>query len=305
MRLSRGSMNQCIKSILDLTRAHFMFAWPLIFCSGLFLAFQNYEIFSWGILIKAILIGLFGFEGGMILNDYVDRDIDKKDVENDLLTNYWRPFKARPLPKGTISSTDALQLFLLFFFITVALILTLPPPNSLYVLLIYFYCYLAEYFYQIKKRNQKFPIAQIIGRTDFAIFPVAGYLCVGAPDITALMYFLFFYPLALSHLGLNDLIDINNDIAKKLNTITVLYDIKGTIKWILACNIIHFITTLSFLLILSRITLIGFLIPFGLLSFASYTLVKDPTPKNGIKILPLYHLSMALYSVSLIIGSIL
>jgi 4-hydroxybenzoate polyprenyltransferase len=282
-----------------------MFAWPLIFCSGLFLAFQNYDIFSWGILIKAILIGLFGFEGGMILNDYVDRDIDKKDVEHDLLTNYWRPFKARPIPSGTISSNDALQLFLLFFFITVALILTLPFPNSVYVLLIYFYCYLAEYFYQIKKRNQKSPIAQVIGRTDFSIFPVAGYLCVGAPDIHALMYFLFFYPLVLSHLALNDLIDMKNDIAKKMNTITVLYDIKGTIKWILAFNSIHFITAISFLLILSRVTIIGFLISFTLISFASYRLVKDPTPMNGLKILPLYHLSMVIYSVSLIIGSLI
>ena len=119
------------------------------------------------------------------------------------------------------------------------------------------------------------------------------------------MYFLFFYPLALSHLGLNDLIDFKNDLAKEMNTITVLYDIKGTIKWILAFNILHFITAISFLLILSRITMVGFLIPFGLLSFASYKLVKDPTPKNGLKILPLYHISMALYSVSLIIGSLL
>ncbi|KYC45083.1 MAG: Digeranylgeranylglyceryl phosphate synthase [Candidatus Methanofastidiosum methylothiophilum] len=296
-------MNQILKNYIDLTRAHFMFAWPLIFCSGLFLGFYNYGGFSWTLLIKAILIGLFGFEGGMILNDYIDKDIDKKDVEHDKLTFYWRPFKSRPLPYGEISSKNALRLFLLFFIITVCLILTLPFPNSLYVLLVYFYCYFMEYFYQVKKRNQKFPIAQVLGRTDFSIFPVAGYLCVGAPDKAALLFFLFFYPLALSHLGLNDLIDIKNDIARKMNTITVLYGIKGTVKWIVLFNILHFIMAIIFLSILPKVTLYGFLIPFALLLAATYILLKDSTPIRGLKLLPLYHLSMAIYSVSIILGT--
>ncbi|HOI77337.1 MAG TPA: UbiA family prenyltransferase [Methanofastidiosum sp.] len=298
-------MNQTLKSYIDLTRAHFMFAWPLIFCSGLFLGFQNYGGFSWMLVIKAILIGLFGFEGGMILNDYVDRDIDKNDVEYDKLTYYWRPYKSRPLPFGDITSKNAFRLFLLFFIITVSLILTLPYPNSLYVLLIYLYCYFMEYFYQVKKRNQKFPFAQVLGRTDFAIFPIAGYLCVGTPDKTALLFFLFFYPLALSHLGLNDLIDVKNDIVRKMNTITVLYGIKGTVKWIIAFNLIHFITAVLFLSTLSKATFYGFLIPFILLFIATYLLIKDQSQKTGLKVLPFYHLSMALYSISMIIGSIL
>jgi len=298
-------MNQTLKSYIDLTRAHFMFAWPLIFCSGLFLGFQNYGGFSWGLVIKAILIGLFGFEGGMILNDYVDRDIDKNDVEYDKLTYYWRPYKSRPLPFGDITSKNAFRLFLLFFIITVSLILTLPFPNSLYVLLIYLYCYFMEYFYQVKKRNQKFPFAQVLGRTDFAIFPVAGYLCIGTPDKTALLFFLFFYPLALSHLGLNDLIDVKNDIVRKLNTITVLYGIKGTVKWIIAFNLIHFVTAVLFLSMLSKPTFYGFLIPFILLFISSFLLIKDQSPKTGLRVLPFYHLSMALYSIFIIIGSIL
>ncbi|MCC7572721.1 MAG: UbiA family prenyltransferase [Candidatus Methanofastidiosum sp.] len=296
-------MKQTFKSYSDLTRAHFMFAWPLIFCSGLFLALYNYGGFSWALVIKAALIGLFGFEGGMILNDYIDRDIDKSDVEYDKLTFYWRPYKSRPLPFGEISPKNALRLFLLFIIITISLILTLPFPNSLYVMLIYFYCYFMEYFYQIKKRNQKFPFAQLLGRTDFAIFPVAGYLCVGAPDKVALLFFLFFYPLALSHLGLNDLIDIKNDIARKMNTITVLYGIKGTVRWIGLFNLIHFLAAILFLSILPRFTFYGFLIPFALLFVGIYLLVKDPSPDKSLKILPLYHISMLVYSISIIIGT--
>ncbi len=282
-----------------------MFAWPLIFCSGLFLAFYNYGGFSWTLVIKAILIGLFGFEGGMILNDYIDRDIDKSDVEYDKLTLYWRLYKSRPLPFGDISSKNALRLFLLFFIITVSLILTLPFPNSLYVMSIYFYCYLMEYFYQIKKRSQKFPFAQLLGRTDFAIFPVAGYLCVGAPDKVALLFFLFFYPLALSHLGLNDLIDIKNDIVRKMNTITVLYGIKRTVIWIVFFNFIHFLMAIIFLSSLPKVTLYGFLIPFVLLLIGTISIIKDSSPTKGLKVLPLYHMSMAIYSISIILGTII
>jgi 4-hydroxybenzoate polyprenyltransferase len=43
---------------------------------------------------KAVLIGLFGFEGGLVLNDYVDRKGDKLDVEG-ALTAYWRPFQKK------------------------------------------------------------------------------------------------------------------------------------------------------------------------------------------------------------------
>jgi geranylgeranylglycerol-phosphate geranylgeranyltransferase len=52
------------------------------------------------VTLKAILIGLFGFEGGLILNDNVGRKGDKLDVEGPL-TAYWRPFKS-PFSSGYI-----------------------------------------------------------------------------------------------------------------------------------------------------------------------------------------------------------
>ena len=42
--------------------------------------------FSWFDLIRVALIGFFGFEAGLVLNDYVDRQYDKKDIESDKLT---------------------------------------------------------------------------------------------------------------------------------------------------------------------------------------------------------------------------
>ncbi|MEI8331053.1 MAG: UbiA family prenyltransferase [Methanomicrobiales archaeon] len=77
-------------------------------------------------------------------------------------------------------------------------------------------------------REQKFPLAQLIGRTDFALFPVAGYRCVGGPDLIALMFFAIFYPFALAHLGANDLIDIVNDRISGMDTIPTFFILNGT-----------------------------------------------------------------------------
>jgi 4-hydroxybenzoate polyprenyltransferase len=203
-------MQENLKAYINLTRAHFLPVWPIVFCSGLVLAFANYGVFSWSLTIKTTLIGTLGFEAGFVLNDYIDKKIDGFDIDNTL-TNYWRPFKERPIPSGKISSEDALRLLILLIGVTSALIFILPYPNSLYVFTIMLYSYSIETFYQIKKRNQKYPIAQLFGRTDFTLFPAAGYLCYGHPDITILLYMFFLYPWTIAHLGLNDLIYLEND----------------------------------------------------------------------------------------------
>src|SRR5512139_1306380 len=139
-------MTETLKAYLDLIRAHFLPAWPLISCSGLVLAFTNYGGFSWALTLKVALMGLLGFGAGFVLNDYVDRNRDRLDVENTL-TEYWRPFKERPIPSGKISSKNAFLLFILLTAVISALILTLPYPNSLYVFAIMLYSYSIEAFY--------------------------------------------------------------------------------------------------------------------------------------------------------------
>jgi 4-hydroxybenzoate polyprenyltransferase len=293
-------MINTLKAYIDLTRAHFLPAWPLIFCSGLVLAFENYGGFSWPLIIKAALIGLFGFEAGFVLNDYVDRNRDRLDVENSL-TKYWRPFKKRPLPSGQISSNGALRLFFLLAGITSVLIFTLPFPNSLYVFAIMLYSYGIEAFYQVKKRDQKYPIAQLLGRTDFTLFPVAGYLCYGQPDMTVLLYMLFFYPWTMAHLGVNDLADITNDRARGMNSITVLYGTKGTLYWIAGFTLLHFLAAGLFLGQLGTTAMYGFMLGAFLLVIANYKLLKEKSPEAGLFALPFYHASLLVYAVSIIL----
>jgi len=290
-----------LKAYADLLRLHFFFAWPLLFCSGYLLATTTYGQFSWSYLIRVLLIGLLGFEGGLVLNDYIDREYDRRDTEFGRLTKYWRVFGTRPIPAGLISPKNALLLFLILAFSALILIATLPYPHSLYVALIMLYCYAVEAIYQIKKRHQSFPIAQLVGRTDFALFPVAGYLCAGFPDLTALLYFLFFYPFAMAHLGVNDLADVTNDRARGLQTIPLLYGISGTVSWIVMFFLIHVPCACLFMIHLGIISRIGIILGLCLLVFASVSLIRDPTERKALAVLPLFHLSMIFYAGSLVL----
>jgi 4-hydroxybenzoate polyprenyltransferase len=297
-------MNPTLRAYIDLTRLQFFFAWPLLFCSGYLLATTVYGNFSWFDFLRVALIGFFGFEAGFVLNDYVDRDYDRKDVEPDKLTRYWRIFGTRPIAAGLIPPTHALGLFFLLAAITAALVLTLPYPHSLFVLLIMIYCYTVEVFYQIEKRQpQQFPFAQLIGRTDFALFPVAGYLCLGSPDLNAFLYFVFFYPFAMAHLGANDLIDVVNDRARGLCTLPVLYDLDRTAYWIAGFTVIHAMMAVLFMSRLGWIGRGGLTIGLALLVVANVVILRNRTPEAGLRVLNLFHITMLVYAASIILDS--
>ncbi len=298
-------MNSTLRAYIDLTRLQFSFAWPLLFCSGYMLATTVYGGFSWFDILRVALIGFFGFEAGLVLNDYVDRDYDRKDVETDRLTRYWRIFGTRPIPAGLIAPSRALGLFFAFALIAAALILTLPYPHSLFVFLIMIYSYTIEMFYQIEKRQpQQFPFAQIIGRTDFALFPVAGYLCLGNPDLNAFLYFVFFYPFAMAHLGANDLIDVANDRARGMSTIPVLYDMNRTTYWIAGFTIIHAMMAVLFMSRLGWIGRGGLSIGLVLLLVANVEILRKRTPDAGLRVLMLFHIAMLVYAGSIILDSV-
>jgi 4-hydroxybenzoate polyprenyltransferase len=293
-----------LKAYLDLTRAHFAIVWPLLFISGLLLAFRDYNYFSLPLLMIVFFIGLFGFEAGMVLNDIIDRKVDKLGSDNEF-TKYWRPFKERPLSANSVSIQEALIIFLIFIGITVALIAILPFPNNLYLYIIMIYAYSVEIFYQKKKEQQQFPIAQLLGRTDLTLFPVAGYLCYGDFSFTIIFIILFLYPWAQAHLGVNDLGDYDNDKAKNLKTITILYGIKGNFKWIACFTFTHIGFAILLLFFkLGIIALIGFILAFTLLITANIKLFKNQTSNTAIRILPLYHASLLIYILSIILNTI-
>jgi len=298
-----ADLGKSIKAYVDLTRLQFFFVWPILFLSGLSLSFVDHGGFSWPLVIKAALVAFLGFEAGFVLNDYVDRELDKRDVEFDKLTKYWRLFGKRPIADGLVPPKRALALFIILVIAASALIMSLPYPHSIYVFIIMGYSYCVEYYYQVKKRRQAYPMAQLIGRTDFTLFPIAGYLSNGSLGITPLLYFLFFYPFAMVHLGVNDIIDIANDRERGLKTIPLLYGMKGTSYWVLFFTAMHFLSAALFLMVLGIIALAGFAVGFLLLLIANQILMKGKNPEAGLKALPFLHVTMLIYAASIILDS--
>jgi 4-hydroxybenzoate polyprenyltransferase len=98
----------------------------------------------------------------------------------------------------------------------------------------------------------------------------------------------------------NDLIDIANDRAKKLKTIPVLYGLRGTTYWIVIFSTIHIVTAILFLTVLGTVSRIGFAVGFLLILTANYRLLKNPNAQLGMKALPLFHVSMLIYALSII-----
>jgi 4-hydroxybenzoate polyprenyltransferase len=296
-------MHTTLRAYVDLLRLQFFFAWPLLFDSGYLLATTVYGGFSWPGLATVSMIGFFGFEAGLVLNDYIDRNFDTRDVGQSRLTRYWRLFGTRPIPADLVSPGKALALFIVLAAITTGLIALLPYPHSGYVFLLMAFCYTIEVFYQEEKREQVFPFAQIIGRTDFALFPVAGYLCVGNPDMNTLLYFVFFYPFALAHLGANDLIDLANDRARGMKSVPVLFGTEKTAYWIAGFTAIHIVTAFIFMTRLGWTGWAGILAGLALLLYANAVILKEKTSDATLKVLPCFHVAMVLYAVGIAAGA--
>jgi 4-hydroxybenzoate polyprenyltransferase len=139
-----------------------------------------------------------------------------------------------------------------------------------------------------------------VGRLDFTLFPVAGYLCLGRPDINALLLAQFFYPMAMAHLGVNDIVDVANDQARGLKTIPTLFGMERTAYWILAFTLIHFVTAAVFMSSLGTVGIVGLVVGLFLLGVANVVIMKKKTAEAGLRALPMFHLAMLVYAVSII-----
>jgi 4-hydroxybenzoate polyprenyltransferase len=139
-----------------------------------------------------------------------------------------------------------------------------------------------EYCYQTKKRHQTFPIAQVVGRTDLALFPVAGYLVRGSPDATALLCFLFFYPWALAHLGVG-----------------------GAAAWVTGFAAVHAAMALVFGLTLGPVAIAGFGVGLILLGAATCLILRGKSPTAAMRALPLIHATLIVYAAAIIAATVL
>jgi 4-hydroxybenzoate polyprenyltransferase len=74
-----------------------------------------------------------------------------------------------------------------------------------------------------------------------------------------------------------------------------------TIYWITGFTLLHFFAAIFFLNELGIIAHYGFLAGFVLLAGSNLYLWKEKSPRAGLRILPLFHLTLVIYAVSIIL----
>jgi 4-hydroxybenzoate polyprenyltransferase len=115
----------------------------------------------------------------------------------------------------------------------------------------------------------------------------------------ALLYLVFFYPLALTHLGLNDLADYENDKARKLATIPVLYGASGSVRWIALWSVAHLLASAAFVTVFDSPARYGLLGGLLLLAVANYKVLRKQTPEAAAGSLPFFHAALFVYLLSI------
>ncbi|KON33308.1 hypothetical protein AC477_01700 [miscellaneous Crenarchaeota group-1 archaeon SG8-32-1] len=86
-----------------------------------------------------------------------------------------------------------------------------------------------------------------------------------------------------------------------MKTIPVLYGINGAGYWVLLFSLLHFVTATFFLNFLGIVSIIGFVAGFILLTIANYIILKGKSAASGMKALPLFHVTMLIYAISIIL----
>jgi 4-hydroxybenzoate polyprenyltransferase len=90
-----------------------------------------------------------------------------------------------------------------------------------------------------------------------------------------------------------------------MSTIPILYDIPRTTYWIAGFTIIHAMMAFLFMTRLGWIGRAGLLIGLIVLLAANVVILKNKTPEAGLKVLPLFHVTMLVYAGSIGLDSVL
>ncbi|HUW89653.1 MAG TPA: hypothetical protein VMV43_03965, partial [Candidatus Nanopelagicaceae bacterium] len=101
-------------------------------------------------------------------------------------------------------------------------------------------------------------------------------------------------------------VDIENDQAKELKTIAGLYGIKGNKIWVHSFSAAQLITSAIFVLFdLGGVAIYGFAVSWILIILANIKILRGKEPKAWLKALPMFHASLLVYILSIIIQSAL
>jgi len=95
-----------------------------------------------------------------------------------------------------------------------------------------------------------------------------------------------------------------NDEAKELKTIAGLYGVKGNKIWVHSFSAVQLITSAIFVFLdLGVVAIIGFAFSWLLIIVANIKIMRGKEAKDWLKALPMFHASLLIYILSIIIQS--
>jgi 4-hydroxybenzoate polyprenyltransferase len=86
-----------------------------------------------------------------------------------------------------------------------------------------------------------------------------------------------------------------------MKTIPLLYGLKGTVYWILFFSAIHLVAVILFLSVLGTIAVAGFVVGFSLIAVGNIIILKGKNAASGMKALPLFHVAILIYAITIIL----
>ncbi len=238
-------------ALVDLTRI-FYFG-PAVFCVfllGAMLAMPEGP--HWAALVRIVFLGVVGFSGGFVLNDWADRVPDRAmlaagahDPEYLRLLRAERPFTGtRPIAAGIVSPRGGLAFALALIAVSVAVALTFPPPHRWYLVTIIAISTVLEPTYcLVKQKQRRFPFATFMSAYLVGVCAPTGYLALRRPDLTALLLLSSVYLWEFGFNQLYDTVDVRNDAVRGIRTLSALLGLRFVAVW---CVVLSSLSAASF-----------------------------------------------------------
>jgi len=231
-------------ALLDLTRM--LYFGPAVlsaFLLGAVLAMPEGPM--WGTLVRILILGVVGFSGGMVLNDWADKEPDRlmlaarahhPDYARQLRRE--RPFTGtRPIAAGIISPGAGFAFAMGLVAVSAGVALTLPSPHRWYVIGALALGITGEPMYcLVKQRQKRLPFATFLSGALVALPAPAGYLAIRRPDRTALLLFVSFYFWEVGFNQLYDTVDAENDRRRGITTLSRAFGLRFVGGWCLALS---------------------------------------------------------------------
>ncbi|WP_461865324.1 geranylgeranylglycerol-phosphate geranylgeranyltransferase [Thermococcus sp.] len=273
-----------LKALIEITRPHNCILAGIVGILGSVVALGHFPAIKIALLI--FMVVTVGCAGGNTINDYFDYEIDKIN----------RP--ERPLPRGAMSRKTAFLYSVLL--LTFGLILAYMINMWAFILAVIAYATMLLYAWKLKPMPfaGNLAVAALTGATP--LYGAAGVGKLGLAGYLALCAFL----VNVSREIMKDIEDMRGDKAKGARTLPIIWGIKRSAYLAVLFAVLTVLA--SFLPVKAGIGA-GYApmgIVDGLILWAVYLIIKNPSPETAAKTQKMLKISIFLAVFTFLIASI-